>query len=80
LKNYNRPDTVDFLLAGVRKSEISQSVFMTMVISMYETCIARGITEMETNRELETNTNVSNIWKKFKNVHSRRSRVFIKKF
>ena len=76
LREYRKPETVDFLLAGVKPGEPSGLIIAISTVEMYDTFRRRGIRYMETNRELEENTTVSGIWSKFERVWFRRSRVY----
>jgi hypothetical protein len=76
LRDYRRPETVDFLLAGVKPGESTAVITAVTFIDMYDTLRKRGVRYMETNRELEENTSVNGIWLKFKTDYTRRSRIF----
>ncbi|MDT8396110.1 MAG: hypothetical protein RRA32_06675 [bacterium] len=76
LREYRKPETMDFLLAGVKPGEPSGLIIAISAIEMYDTLRRRGIRYMETNRELEENTTVTGIWSKFERVWFRRSRVY----
>lgn len=76
LREYRKPETVDFLLAGVKPGEPSGPIIAMSGIAMYDTFRRQGIKAMETNRELEENTTVAGIWSKFDRIWSRRSRVY----
>jgi len=76
LREYRKPETVDFLLAGVKPGEPSGVIMAISAVEMYDTFRRRGIRYMETNRELEENTTVTGIWSKFERVWFRRSRVY----
>lgn len=76
LKDYRRPQTVDFLLAGVKPGEPSGPITAMMAIEMYGSLRKRGVRYMETNRELEDNKSVNQIWLKFKIEYFRRSRIY----
>jgi hypothetical protein len=76
LREYRKPETVDFLLAGVKPGEPSGLIIGISAVEMYDTFRQRGIRFMETNRELEENTIVTGIWSKFERVWFRRSRVY----
>ncbi len=76
LREYRKPETVDFLLAGVKPGEPSGLIIAISAIEMYDTFRRHGIRYMETNRELEENTTVTGIWSKFERVWFRRSRVY----
>ncbi len=76
LREYRRPETVDFLLAGVKPGEPSALITAVTLVDMYDTLRRRGVRFMETNRELEANTTVNRIWLNFEREHFRRSRVY----
>ena len=76
LRDYRRPETVDFLLAGVKPGESTAVITAVTFIDMYDTLRKRGVKFMETNRELEENTSVNGIWLKFPTDYFRRSRIF----
>ena len=76
LKDYRRPETVDFMLAGAKPGEPSGLITAMMAIEMYDSLRRRGVRYMETNRELEENKTVNQIWLKFKMVYFRRSRIY----
>ena len=76
LMDYRWPETVDFLLAGVKPGEPSALITAITLIDMYDTLRERGVRFIETNRELEDNTNVVGIWSNFNTVHFRRSRIY----
>ena len=76
LKEYRRPETVDFLLAGVKPGEPSGLIIALSAVEMYDSFRRHGIHYMETNRELEENTTVTGIWSKFERDWFRRSRVY----
>lgn len=73
---YRKPETVDFLLAGVKPGEPSGVIIALSAVEMYDTFRRRGIRFMETNRELEANSLVTGIWSKFEQTWFRRSRVY----
>jgi hypothetical protein len=76
LLDYRKTRVVDFLLAGVHPDYPSRKIFLLMVASMYLAYKKRGMHFLETNRELEENTAVTGIWKKFDSRLHRRSRIY----
>ncbi len=76
LKEYRKPKTVDFLLAGVKPGEPSGLITAITFLDMYDTLRRRGIGYMEINRMLEENTTVAGIWSKFDTDWSRRTRIY----
>jgi hypothetical protein len=76
LRAYRRPRTVDLLLAGALSSEARAVLSARGLVMMVDRCKERGVRYLETNRELETNTRVNKIWRKFDVVGTRRLRVY----
>ena len=76
LRDYRWPETVDFLLAGVKPGEPSGLITAITLVEMIDTLRRRGVRFMETNRELEDNTTVNRIWLNFERDYLRRSRVY----
>lgn len=76
LREYRRPQTVDFLLAGARPEEASTALVPAGLLNMYDALRKRGVRYLETNRELESNTSVNRIWRKFNVIASRRTRIY----
>jgi hypothetical protein len=77
LRDYRWPETVDFLLAGVKPGEPSGLVTAITLVDMLDTLRRRGVRFMETNRELEDNATVNRIWLNFERDYFRRSRVYV---
>lgn len=75
-REYRNPATVDFLLAGGLPDEPTSALTIEALIQMYDSLKKRGIRYIETNRELETNTTVNRIWRRFEIVNTRRTRVY----
>jgi hypothetical protein len=78
LLGFKRFDTVDFYFAGVHPQANIKKVFPMMTLGMWRALKAANVRYLETNRELETNTSVVNIWSRFAVVNRRRTRVFRK--
>jgi hypothetical protein len=78
LRGFKRFDTVDFYFAGVHPQANIKKVFPMMTLGMWRALKAANVRYLETNRELETNTSVVNIWSRFAVVNRRRTRVFRK--
>jgi CRISPR/Cas system CMR-associated protein Cmr3 (group 5 of RAMP superfamily) len=78
LRGFKRFDTVDFYFAGVHPQANIKKVLPMMTIGMWRALKAANVRYLETNRELETNTSVVNIWSRFAVVNRRRTRVFRK--
>jgi hypothetical protein len=78
LRAMRRPVTVDFLLAGAMPGLPSGQLTAIGLAAMFETLRARGVRYVETNRELEENKTVNQLWSRFEILHRRRSRVYRK--
>jgi CRISPR/Cas system CMR-associated protein Cmr3 (group 5 of RAMP superfamily) len=78
LRGFKRFDTVDFYFAGVHPQANSKKVFPLMALGMWHALKAAGVQYIETNRELETNMGVVNIWSRYNVINRRRSRIFRK--
>jgi hypothetical protein len=71
-------DTLDFLLAGVKKPYRGKGVDLIMTIDVFRSGIAHGVRFAESNVELETNTKIQNEWKIVPNRQHRRRRIYRK--
>jgi hypothetical protein len=78
LRGFKHFDTVDFYFAGVHPQADVKRVLPMMALGMWRALKAANVRYVETNRELETNTTVVNIWSRFTVVNRRRTRVFRK--
>lgn len=78
LRGFKRFDTVDFYFAGVHPQANIKKVFPMLTLGMWLSLKAANVRYLETNRELETNTSVVNLWSRFAVVNRRRTRVFKK--
>lgn len=76
LQAMRRPETVDFLLAGALPGLPTGQLTALGLAAMFDTLRARGVRYVETNRELEENRTVNQLWTRFEILHERRSRVF----
>jgi len=78
LRGFKHFDTVDFYFAGVHPQADVKRILPMMALGMWRALKAANVRYVETNRELETNTTVVNIWSRFGVVNRRRTRVFRK--
>jgi hypothetical protein len=78
LRGFKRFDTVDFYFAGVHPQAPVKKVFPMLTLGMWQALKAANVRYLETNRELETNTTVVNLWSRFTVLNRRRTRVFRK--
>ncbi len=70
--------TLECLLAGVRRKYRGRGVDLILVAEMLKTAKAMGFTEAESNPELETNQSVQAEWKPFPHEVRRRRRFYRK--
>lgn len=78
LRGFKHFDTVDFYFAGVHPRADVKRILPMMAVGMWRALKAANVRYVETNRELESNTTVVNIWSRFGVVNRRRTRVFRK--
>ncbi len=78
LRAFRRFDTVDFYFAGVRPGVNPRKVLPLLVLGMWRNLRAAGVSFIETNRELETNTMIVGIWSRFEVINRRRTRIYRK--
>ena len=78
LRGFKHFDTVDFYFAGVHPQADVKRILPMMAVGMWRALKAANVRYVETNRELESNTTVVNIWSRFGVVNRRRTRVFRK--
>ena len=78
LRGFKRFDTVDFYFAGIHPKANHRKIYPMMTLGMWRALKAANVRYLETNRELETNTTVVNLWSRFVVVNRRRSRIFRK--
>ncbi len=78
LRAFKRFDTIDFYFAGVHPDANPKKILPLMILGMWRSVKATGVRYIETNRELETNTAIVNIWSRWGVVNRRRTRIFRK--
>ena len=79
LKAIKKPKTLDFALIGVLPKYQGSGVNAVMISALQDIIDNNNIEYMETNLNLETNTDVQGQWKFFKHIQHKRRRAFIKK-
>jgi hypothetical protein len=75
LKKY---DTLDFMMAGVKKSYRGKGVDLIMTIDVFRSALAHGVHFAESNPELETNSRIQNEWKIVATRQHKRRRIYKK--
>lgn len=78
LRGLKERETLDFLLAGVRKDCRGVGVDLLMIADILRTATEQGFARSESNQELETNTRVQAFWQYFDPVQHKRRRVYRK--
>lgn len=76
LKEYRNPETVEFLLVAAKPGCPTAQLSGLTFLEMYDSLRRRGVSYMEANRQLEGNTTVNGIWRKFETVNQRRTRIY----
>jgi GNAT superfamily N-acetyltransferase len=79
LNALRKNDRADLLLVAVRSEYQGKGVNAILMNKMQEVFNRIGVTRVETNPELETNTNVQGQWKYYERRQHKRRRIFIKK-
>ena len=72
-------DTVDSLLIAVKKEFQNKGLHAIIFNDLFQTFKKRGITNLETTRELEENNKVKQLWNRFEHRQHKRARCYIKK-
>jgi hypothetical protein len=76
LRALKKFDTLDFLLAGVKKEYRGKGVDLIMTIDVFRTALAKGIHRAESNPELEQNAKIQNEWKIVESRQHKRRRIY----
>jgi hypothetical protein len=71
-------DTIDFMLAGIRKEFRGKGDDLLMTLDIFRTGIAKGVRFGESNPELETNSRIQNEWKIISSRQHKRRRIYRK--
>lgn len=80
LKAMRHPKRIELLLIAVRKDLQAKGVNAILIHEVAKSCAENGITDADTNPELETNRMVQDQWKSFAAVKNKRRRCYIKTF
>lgn len=72
-------DTIDMLLIGVRPDYQNKGVHALIFSKIGQTFIRKGIIHVETNRELENNQKVQQLWAGYEVRQHKRARCYLKK-
>jgi hypothetical protein len=78
LRALRRFDSLEFMLAGVRKQCRGKGVDLLMALDMFRTAISRGIKVAESNPELESNVRIQSEWKIVPSRQHKRRRIYRK--
>ena len=79
LKAIKSPDTIDLALVGILPEYRKAGVSAFMLMALQEMIASPSVQYMETNLNLETNTSVQAMWKRFESIQHKRRRSYIKK-
>jgi len=71
-------DTLDLMVAGVKKPYRGKGVDLIMTIDLFRSALAHGVRFSESNPELETNKKVQNEWKIVATRQHKRRRIYKK--
>ncbi len=78
LKAIKRPEVIDLALVGVSHDYAYKGIGTAIIANLMTMFIRDGIEHVETNLNLETNFDIQNQWKRFKQVQHKRRRSFVK--
>ncbi len=78
LRALRKYDTLDFMLAGIRKEFRGKGADLLMTIDIFRTGLSKGIRFAESNPELETNARIQNEWKIVATRQHKRRRIYKK--
>jgi hypothetical protein len=78
LRALKKFDTLDFMMAGVKKSYRGKGVDLIMTIDVFRSALAHGVHFAESNPELETNSRIQNEWKIVTTRQHKRRRIYRK--
>ncbi len=78
LRGLKQRETLDFYLAGIRRSYQGRGLGLIMVLEIGNAAREMGFKKVESNPELETNTKIHGQWKYFKHEQHKRRRIFKK--
>jgi len=78
LRGLKERDIMDFYLAGIRKSHRGKGIDLMMILEMARVAKELGFKRVESNPELETNTNIHGQWKYFEHELVKKRRMFKK--
>jgi hypothetical protein len=76
LRALKKFDTLDFLLAGVKKEYRGKGVDLIMTVDVFRTALAKGIQRAESNPELEQNAKIQSEWKIVSSRQHKRRRIY----
>lgn len=78
LRALRKSDSIDFMLAGVRKPLRGRGIDILMSIDMFRTGLSLGVRTAESNPELETNLRIRSEWKIVESRQHKRRRIYRK--
>ncbi len=78
LKAVKKPDSLDFGLVGVMPQYRKSGLTSFMLTILADILKDKNIQYMETNLNLETNTNITSMWKRFEHIQHKRRRSYKK--
>ncbi len=78
LRALKQRTVMDFYLAGIRKSQRGKGIDLMMLLEMARVANEMGFEKVESNPELEDNTNIHGQWKYFEHEMVKKRRMFKK--
>ena len=80
VKALRKPKAIDFALVGVMPKYRMSGLTTFMITVLQDLFTDPNIEYMETNLNLEDNTSILGMWKRFEHIQHKRRRSYIKKF
>jgi len=80
LRAMKKNDMADLLMVAIRKDLQGKGVNAMLMRETYNTYVRNGVTTVETNHELEDNSQIQSQWEHFDAVQHKRRRCFIRRF
>ena len=78
LKAVKRPESIDLALVGILPQYRKAGLSAFMITVLYDMLTSPGVQYLETNLNLEDNTNILAMWKRFEHIQHKRRRSYIK--
>ena len=79
LKQVKKPKAVEFAIIGVRPGYESKGVAAVIMKEIYSSLVKIGMTEVESNPELQQNVKIQSLWSVFEKKQHKKRATYLKK-